>query len=109
MDTPAAPAEAVTELVTLDTHITDELHLEWIARELSRKANELRRQAKLRVDDRIVLAVDATGDVARAVDDYRAWLMGETLAISIERARGDALAEWSGDLAGEPCWLGVRR
>lgn len=105
-ETPREPPEYT---VTLDLNITDELRLEWIARELSRKANELRRQAKLRVDDRIVLAIDAAGDVARAIDDHRAWLMGETLARSVELGRGKALAEWTGALAGEQCWLGVRR
>jgi isoleucyl-tRNA synthetase len=97
------------ETVTLDTNITDGLRLEWIAREISRKVNELRRQAKLQVDDRIVLAVEASGDVARSVDAQRAWLMGETLATDIVLARGEALAEWSGAIAGEACWLGVRR
>ena len=97
------------ETVTLDTNITDGLRLEWIAREISRKVNELRRQAKLQVNDRIVLAVEAAGDVARAVDAQRAWLMGETLATDIVLARGEALAEWSGSIAGVACWLGVRR
>jgi len=31
--------------VVLDTTITDELRLEWLAREVSRKVNELRKQA----------------------------------------------------------------
>ena len=108
-ETPREPPNEAGEVVSLDLNITDELRLEWIARELSRKANELRRQAKLRVEDRIVLAVDTSGDVARAVDAHRAWLMGETLATNVEMGRVDALAEWSGELAGTPCWLGVRR
>ena len=95
--------------VTLDTNITDGLRLEWIAREISRKVNDLRKQAKLQVDDRIVLHVDTSGDVARAVDDRRDWLMGETLATEIVFGRTDVLAEWSGTIADEQLWLGVRR
>ena len=95
--------------VRLDTEITDELRLEWIARELSRKVNELRRQAGLRVEERIVLLIDGGGDVARAVDVHRDWLQAETLATEIEVQRGDVLAHWEGDVAGETCWLGVRR
>jgi len=32
--------------VVFDTTITDELRLEWLAREVSRKVNELRKQAR---------------------------------------------------------------
>ncbi len=95
--------------VVLDTTITDELRLEWLAREVSRKVNELRKQAGLRVEDRITLMVDADGDVRRAVDAHRAWLQAETLALAIEDQRGEDLAQWEGDLGGARCWLGVKR
>lgn len=95
--------------VTLDTEITDELRLEWIARELSRKVNELRRQAGLRVEERIELLIDASGDVARAVDAHGVWLAAETLARATALKRGDALASWEGEIGGVTCWLGVRR
>ena len=95
--------------VVLDTTITDELRLEWLAREVSRKVNELRKQAGLRVEDRITLMVDADGDARRAVDAHREWLQAETLAVAVLDQRGDALAEWEGDLGGARCWLGVER
>ncbi|MFN2582942.1 MAG: class I tRNA ligase family protein, partial [Candidatus Dormibacteria bacterium] len=103
------PAGEGVERVALDTEVTDDLRLEWIARELSRKINELRRQAGLQVDDRIRLLLDARGDVARAVDAHRHWLMGETLAKEIVSGRNEAAAQWEGALAGESCWLGVER
>ncbi|MGA8415557.1 MAG: DUF5915 domain-containing protein, partial [Candidatus Dormiibacterota bacterium] len=95
--------------VVLDTTITDELRLEWLAREVSRKVNELRKQAGLRVEDRITLLVDAEGDVRRAVDAHREWLQGETLALTVEDRRDTALTEWEGELGGARCWLGVLR
>ena len=95
--------------VVFDTTITDELRLEWLAREISRKVNDLRKQAELRVEDRITFLVDADGDAARAVSAYRDWLMGETLAVAIEDRRDTALTEWEGELGGARCWLGVRR
>src|SRR5437868_2093861 len=104
-----APVTEGHEGVSLDTEITDELRLEWLARELSRKVNELRRRAELRVEERITLMVDASGDVARAVDAWQPWLAAETLASVVLRERGDALASWEGDIGGEPCWMGVRR
>ncbi len=95
--------------VVFDTTITDELRLEWLAREVSRKVNELRKQAGLRVEDRITILVDADGDVRRAVDAHREWLQAETLAVAIEDRRDQALAEWQGELGGALCWLGVQR
>jgi isoleucyl-tRNA synthetase len=95
--------------VVLDTAITDELRLEWLAREVSRKVNELRKQAGLRVEDRITLLVDADGDARRSVDAYRDWLQAENLAVAIKDERGDALSEWEGELGGARCWLGVQR
>ena len=95
--------------VVLDTTITDDLRLEWLAREISRKVNELRKQAGLRVEDRITLMFDADGDLRRAVDAHRDWLEAETLAVGFEAQRGDALAHWDGDLGGATCWLGVKR
>jgi isoleucyl-tRNA synthetase len=95
--------------VVLDTTITDELRLEWLAREVSRKVNQLRKQGGLRVEDRITLLVDADGDARRAVNAYHDWLQAETLAVAIHDERGDALAEWEGELGGARCWLGVQR
>jgi isoleucyl-tRNA synthetase len=96
-------------VVVLDTTITDELRLEWLAREVSRKVNELRKQAGLRVEDRITLLVDADGDVRRAIDAHREWLQAETLAVALVDERRAALAESEGDLGGARCWLGVER
>jgi hypothetical protein len=76
---------------------------------VSRKVNELRRQAGLRVEDRITLLVDADGDARRALDAHRDWLKSETLALSVEDGKREALAEWEGDLGGARCWLGVQR
>jgi hypothetical protein len=101
--------EGAHAAVVFDTTITDELRLEWLAREISRKVNDLRKQAELRVEDRITLLVDADGDAARAVNAHRDWLQGETLAVAIEDRRDTALTEWEGELGGARCWLGVRR
>ena len=57
-----APRAGEHEAVVLDTEITDELRREGMVRELSRKVNELRKQAGLALDDRITLHVDADGN-----------------------------------------------
>ncbi|HKR98370.1 MAG TPA: isoleucine--tRNA ligase, partial [Candidatus Dormibacteraeota bacterium] len=97
------------EEVELDTEISDELRQEWIVREISRKANDLRKQAGLEVDARIVLHVDGGDALQRAVDQFRDFLTGETLAVRIDSGRSEVLAEWQGTIGELECWLGVSR
>jgi isoleucyl-tRNA synthetase len=103
------PAGGGHETVVLETEITDELRLEGMAREISRKVNDLRKQADLEVNERIHLLVDGDGDVRRAVDTHLEWLMGETLATVIKLQRGEVLAQWEGKIKDHLCWLGVTR
>jgi isoleucyl-tRNA synthetase len=79
-----AAKEGQFEDVVLDTAITDGLRLEGIARDLSRKVNELRKQAGLQVDDRIVLHVDADDVNLRAVREHEDRLRADTLAVRVE-------------------------
>jgi isoleucyl-tRNA synthetase len=103
------------EDVVLDTRLTDELVREGMIRELSRKVNELRKQAGLALDDRITLCIEADGELHRAVEDQREHLQRETLATGILlHAEGDgacdgALAQWEGSIGGNRCRLGVQR
>ena len=97
------------EGVTLDTVITDDLRLEGLVRNVSRKVNDLRKQAGLALDDRIRLLVEADGDLRRAIETHRDHLMAEVLATGISFGRAEVLSEWSGKIGGEPCWLGVSR
>ncbi len=67
-------------LTALDTTLDDALIREGIARELVRTVQEARKQAGLEVSDRIVLGVSGSGLVQAALDEYRDYLMTETLA-----------------------------
>ena len=104
-----APREGQFEEVVLDTAITDELRLEGIAREISRKVNDLRKKAGLALDDRITLLIEAGGDALRAAQGHEEWLRGETLATRIVHGWEEPLSEWSGEFGGADCRLGVRR
>jgi isoleucyl-tRNA synthetase len=97
--------------VALDTELTDELRREGLVRQLSRKVNELRKQAGLALDDRITLCVDADAELRLAVEEHREHLERETLAIAVVLGGGcdGALAAWEGDIDGHRCRLGVRR
>jgi isoleucyl-tRNA synthetase len=67
-------------LTALDTSLTEELIREGIAREMIRTVQESRKQAGLEVSDRIVLGVSGSAGVEAALDEYRDYLMSETLA-----------------------------
>jgi isoleucyl-tRNA synthetase len=78
--------------VALDLAVTPELRREGLARDLVRAVQEARKAAGFEVSDRIELAVDATGEADRALEEHRAWVGGEVLATAIERGPAEA---WS--------------
>jgi isoleucyl-tRNA synthetase len=71
-------------VVVLDTHVTPELQTEGLARDVVRVVQQARREADLNVADRITLTVDAPETVAAAIDTFRDFVAGETLATSVE-------------------------
>ncbi|HEY6379868.1 MAG TPA: isoleucine--tRNA ligase [Candidatus Dormibacteraeota bacterium] len=101
------PRQGEHEDVTLDTELSDDLRLEGAARELSRAGNALRKQAGLRLDERIDLVVEAPegGLVARAVEAHRDHLAREVLARSLRLndrdGRDGPLAEATVRIGGE--------
>ncbi|MGH8895791.1 MAG: isoleucine--tRNA ligase [Egibacteraceae bacterium] len=68
------------ELVVLDLEVTPDLLAEGLARDVVRVVQTARKQAGLKVDDRIHLTLDVPGDVAKAVERYRRYVMEQTLA-----------------------------
>ncbi len=89
-------------VVVLDTHVTPELRREGLARELVHQLQQVRRQANLRVDQRIALFLSAPPEVAEAVREHHAAIAEEVLAQSLE------LGEGVGDLRTEVAVLGHR-
>ena len=77
------PGTAVAEddglVMVLDTDLTDALRSEGDARELARAIQELRREAGLRLDDRIALWIDGVSDAVRA---HLPRVLADTLAVA---------------------------
>jgi isoleucyl-tRNA synthetase len=95
----AAAAEG-SYLAALVTALTPELELEGLAREVVRRVQDLRRQAELKVDDRIKVTYRASDRVNAAIDSNKEYLMEETLSVDINAVtepQGDARAEHSFD------------
>ena len=72
-------------LVALDTHVTDELRQEGLARELVHQIQVWRKEVGLDYADRIRLFVLVGDEVARVIERHQAYIQAETLTVSIER------------------------
>jgi isoleucyl-tRNA synthetase len=75
--------------IALDVTLDDALRAEGRAREFVRAVNDLRKQAGLELDDRIVLTIDAHGEAAEALAAHRDWIAGEVLAAEWREGAGD--------------------
>jgi isoleucyl-tRNA synthetase len=98
-----------TLTVALDTTITPELRAEGLAREVVSKVQNARKDTGLQVEDRIALGIWSGSEaLTQAIDTWREYVMGETLAVRLE------LLPEPGDLAvtdagGEPVAVVVRK
>ncbi|MER3461461.1 MAG: hypothetical protein C4303_10490 [candidate division GAL15 bacterium] len=71
-------------VVVLDTHLSPELRQEGLVRELVHHVQQLRRQAKLRVDQRVHLHLWGPAEVVQAVQEHRDAIAEEVLADRVE-------------------------
>jgi len=71
-------------VVVLDTHLSPELRREGLARELVHHIQQVRRQANLRVDQRIHLFLEVPPEVAEAVREHQGTIAEEVLADTVE-------------------------
>ena len=86
-------AEALTGLVVasegaylaaLKTDLTPELVREGLAREFVRRVQDLRKQADFDIADRIYMHVNASENLAQAIQEYKDYIMGETLTLELK-------------------------
>jgi isoleucyl-tRNA synthetase len=73
-------------LAALRTALTPELESEGLAREAVRRIQDLRKEAGLNVDDRILVEFAASERLARALVHFREYVMAETLARALDSA-----------------------
>lgn len=99
----ARSEEGIT--VALDTHLTEPLLLEGIARELINKINTMRRDGGFYVTDRIEIAMETTERVKEALKQHQELIMHEVLATSLEFAKNEG-TEW--DINGEMTRIALR-
>ena len=95
--------------LTLDTDITEELKLEGLARELIRFTNDLRRQLKFNVEDRVHARYEAGGLLATALDRHNDYIKRETLALELKPGREQGFDGEERRVEGEQVWIGLKR
>ncbi len=71
-------------LVALDTRLTPDLVQEGLARQVVRRINTWRKDAGLNVEDRIEIRIDASSELAEAIEHHREYICRETLAVAVE-------------------------
>jgi len=86
--------------VALDTRLSPELIQEGWAREIVSKLQNLRKELRFEVTDRIRVIYDAPDEVAQAMVAQAAYISAETLAVSMTAGRVEAMHEV--DLNGAP-------
>ena len=68
----------------LDINVTPELVEEGIAREFVNRIQNIRKDSNFDITDRIRVKISSTAELDTAVNHYREYICGQTLANSIE-------------------------
>ena len=71
-------------VVALDTEVTPELYYEGLVRDFVRQVQNLRKQAGLNIDDRIVVVYEGSEDLHTALTTFDEYTRSETLADRLE-------------------------
>lgn len=101
--------ESDGSLLGLDTHLTDELLSEGVARDLVRHIQELRKEANFEMNDRIHLYYEGSDKIRNAFTQHAGYIKAETLSLDIsDTVAGDAFSK-EVKLSGEQVKLGVKK
>ncbi len=94
--------------VVLDTHITEELLLEGIEREIVSKVQTMRKEAGFEVTDRIVLYYEAEGNALKVLESQNASVAEDVLAVKVVKGvNGGYTKQWN--INGEDVTLSVEK
>ena len=104
-----AVAEGGGLVVALDTAISPELSAEGRAREIVHRVQTVRKEAGLRVEDRIELLYDGAPELQAVIEDFADYVRRETLAVSLRREESLGRFAWSGQIDDLPLQLGLKR
>jgi isoleucyl-tRNA synthetase len=106
-----AVAEEKGVVVAIDVTITPELAREGLARDLVRRIQTLRKEAKFELDDRIVTYYDVGDELEIVVEEWGDYIQTETLSQELVPGPvpGDVARHEQFELGGQPLNLGVKK
>lgn len=83
-------------LISLDLNITKELEYEGMARDLVRIIQQLRKDAKLNISDKIDLVIKTNYDFLRnSIEQHKDYIKEQTLSINLNIAKDDLNSDFS--------------
>jgi isoleucyl-tRNA synthetase len=96
--------------VALDTHLSDALVQEGMARDLVRQIQVMRKDADFRVEERIALGITGADEqVGRAIDAHRDFIMEQVLAESLDGGLADPDATGEAQVGDSTLTITLRR
>ncbi|MCU0646316.1 MAG: DUF5915 domain-containing protein [bacterium] len=96
-------------LLGLNTHLTDELLAEGMARDLVRHIQELRKEANFEMNDRISLYFQGSEKIKNVFVQHADYIKAETLSVEISELFSDAVFSKDIKFSGESVRLGVKK
>jgi len=105
----AGPLKSHDAVVELDVSVTPELAAEGAARDVVRLIQQARKDAGLRITDRIEATVSAPDEVLAAVLEHEEWIAEQVLATSFHTSATSTEIEPQGMVDGHPVAITVTR
>jgi isoleucyl-tRNA synthetase len=97
-------------VVALDTHLTESLVNEGLAREVVRRLNDLRKEAGLELTDRVVTYYQASPKLHTAIKAFGDYVRAETLSVELRNALPPATSATATDsFDGESLTIGITK
>lgn len=103
-----ATANGVT--VLLDTHLTEALIDEGLAREIVNRIQNFRKDSGLQVSDRIRIQIQASAPIEKVIRGFGDYIAGETLGLSLDvKSKLDTEFQNQFEVGDEPLMIGISR
>ncbi len=93
--------------IALDTHLTEDLLVEGVAREIVNKVNTMRRDLDFSVTDRIYILMEGSDRLRACFDKHSDYITHEVLAERVDFALCPDGVEW--DVNGEICRMQIKK
>lgn len=97
------------QYLVLDLNLSSELVEEGLAREIVSKVQNMRKNAKFELTDRIRLEYVSDDEVATAIQHFEEYILSETLAVSLERKTSSEAGFESWEINGHSAELKVSK